>query len=471
MRRPGCALVLAIVACGGQGGGGSSPRTANDTDQMQPALAAAVDSNGRLWMAAGYTDESSSGGSSMGLSIRSPDGAWWQYEPLVPDSGVFRPSGDGWLAAAQQGSRAYYLSLLQTHGQAPAADELGDGLALAVIDFGAGVPKIIAPRRIDPGDRPSWDEPTIAATRRPGDATDTLLVAATPIGPDLQDEVAVLVSRDGGGSFSGSTIIHAPGYPGHHPPRDTLVRPVLQQDPRAGFECHSWLAFGVYYPSALASTSGIQPPSCVSDPSGCRSLAETETVDCGRTWAPPTFIAVDTGSPQGEDFRGFAYAVAGDGTRLVMFGDEDAAGAPILLKRAAPGASFTVVQGGRWDDGPMETVARGTGASGQAVRRWRPTLAASARVAAFWVEEDTSSHESTLWVSDSATTTASWMAPRRVNGAGIACDTSTFPEDDYMSASPDGALGVPTGSFVVAWAPFAPCGSNAPRHVEFAVLH
>ncbi len=458
---------MSLLACSGSGGGQPAQVPA-DTDQMQPALAAALDSAGRLWMAGGYTDLSTPG-TAMGLSIRAPDGTWTAQPALLPEGNEFRPSGDGWLAATQRGTRAYYVSLLQVHDAAPQGiDDVGDGLAFAVIDFALAAPQVIPPRRIDAGDWPNWDEPTVAATRPPGSGADTVLVAGTPIAPDVQDVVTVLVSHDGGVTFRESPPIHAPDYRVHHSPGDTLVRPVLQQDPRPGQECHAYLAFGVYYPTAFTDRAGIQAPSCQSDPAGCRSIAETETTDCGDSWAPPHFIAVDTGSPQGEDFRGFGYAMATDGTRFVVFGDEDDANAPILLKRAPAGATFTVVQGGSWSDGSVETVASGPGASGRSVRRWRPTIAASASIAVLWIEEDAQTLASTLWMSDSPTSTAvTWTSARRVDGAGVACDE---PSDDYMAAAPEGPLGASVDAFVVAWAPFVPCGSQARRHVQFQTL-
>src|SRR5262249_55156713 len=162
---------------------------------------------------------------------------------------AFRPSGDAWLASAKSGGLAYYVSLLANVQRPPANDEIGDGLALAVVDVRSGSPQILVPRRIDFGAWPAWDEPTIAATHPPGAVADTVIVAGTPIGPDMQDVVAVLVSHNGGESFHYAAPIHAPGYPGHatHAPDNTLVRPFLQQDPRPGQECHAYLAFGVYY--------------------------------------------------------------------------------------------------------------------------------------------------------------------------------------------------------------------------------
>lgn len=468
MVRRASAVALLFLACGhGNGGDGQAPRVPVDADQMQPAMATAVDDAGGLWVVAGYTDVSATSALGMGLSIRSPDGTWSARPPLEPQGNTFRPDGDAWLAAAQNGRRAYYVSLLATGAQPSSDDDVGNGLGLAVVDVSTGQPQIEAPKRIDLGDWPGWDEPTVTATRPPGAIADTVLVAGTPIGPDMQDAVAVLVSHDGGVSFHEAPLLRAPGYPGHHSPRDTLVRPVLQQDPRPGQECHAYLAFGVYYPSALMSTAGVQAPACELETQGCRSIAETQTTDCGETWAVPVFAAVDTGSPQGEDFRGFSYAVAADGTRLVMFGDEDAADAPILLKRAPAGASFSVVQAGRWDDGPMETLASGPAPSGQPVHRWRPTLAASDRIAAFWVEEDTASHASSLWMKTSAAQTTTWAAAQKIDDAGVTCDGITFPSDDYMAAVPEAPFGTSATGFVLAWAPFLPCGSQAPRRLVF----
>ena len=244
------------------------------------------------------------------------------------------------------------------------------------------------------------------------------------------------------------------------------MRPVLQQDPRAGQECHAYLAFGVYYATVLGTTPGVAPPDCVSDASGCRSIAETQTFDCGASWDAPALIAVDTGAPNGEDFRGFSYAVAGDGTRLVMFGDDDAPDAPIVLKRAAAGATFVVQQAGRWQDGALEILAMGQGQAGP-VLVWRPTLAAASEVAAMWIEEDAASHASALWKSTSASSSPSWTPPQRVEGAGVACDGAAFPADDYVAAAPDAPFGGAASDFVVAWAPLVPCGSSLPRHVLF----
>ena len=459
-------MVLMLAACGGEGRPLAFP-TGGDTDQIQPALTAIVDPMGKLWIVAGYTDLAQPDGSTMGLSLRSPDGTWTAFPPLAPNGESFRPSGDAWLAAAQSGGRAYYISLLETANHPAMPDEVGDGLALAVVDVRSGSPQILPPRRIDFGEWPSWDEPTIAATHPPGAIADTVIAAGTPIGPDLQDAVAVLVSQNGGESFGETTLIHAPDYPGHNPhqPDNTLVRPFLQQDPRPGQECHAYLAYGVYYATALSAT--YDPPACAAEAVGCRSIAETESHDCGVTWGTPSFIAVDTGAPTGEDFRGFSYAVANDGTRFVMFGDEDAVDAPILLKRAAPGMAFTVVQNGRWDDGPLETLASGPSASGATVRRWRPTLAASDRVAAMWVEEDASSHASAVWMS---TFGGSWSAPARVDDAGVACDSSSLPSDDYMGVVPQGPFGGASNGFVVAWAPFEACGSQTPRRVRFKAV-
>jgi hypothetical protein len=440
-----------------------------DSDQMQAALAAAVDATGQVWIVAGYTDLSAGNGSSMGLSIRAPDGAWSAVSPLAPDGDAFRPSGDGWLASARYGGRAYYVSLLQTADAAQGADEAGNGIALAVVDVTSGTPAILQPRRIDVGGWSQWDEPTVSATRPAGAIVDTVIVAGTPIGPQLQDVIAVLVSRDGGESFQEVALVHAPSYPGPaaRGPANTLVRPLLQQDPRAGMECHAYLAFGVYYATGLASAPGVLPPACQARTGGCRSIAETETYDCGASWDPPRFIAVDTGSTGSEDFRGFSYGVAAEGTRYVMFGDDTAVNAPVLLKRAAPGSSFSVVAGGRWDDGPMETIASGPGASGEAVVRWGPVLAASDRIAALWVEEDATSERSALWMRTSDPAVASWIAPQRVDDAGVTCDQATFPSDDYMAVVPDGPFGGPSSTFVVAWAPFVPCGSNTPRRIRF----
>ncbi len=440
---------------------------------MQAALAATVDSSHGLWIVAGYTVVSDQPTSTMGLSLRAPNGSWTEYPPLAPVDGAFLPSGDGWLAAAQQGGRAYYVSLLATTAIASATDEAGQGLALAVVDVRSGTPQIGAPRRIDSGDWPEWDEPTVAATRPPGATADTVLVAGTPIAPRVQDTVAVLVSHDGGDSFQEVAQIHAPEYPGAaaHGPANTLVRPFLQQDPRPGEECHAYLAFGVYYATALGGTRGIAPPACQSASSGCRSIAETETRDCGTSWSEPAFIAVDTGPPSSEDFRGFSYAVGANGDRYVVYADDTIDDTPVLLKRAPAGTAFSVLRGGRWDDGPVETLATGPSSSGGPVRRWGPALAAAGRVAAVWVEEDPTSHASALWLSTSDPVSPSWTAPQRVDDAGVACeDDVMFPSDDYMAVVPEGPFGSAASTFVVAWAPFAPCDIDIPRRVEFKTV-
>src|SRR5438876_12172815 len=93
----------------------------------------------------------SCGSSSMGLALRAPGGAWSSFRPLAPDDAAFRPSGDAWLATAQSGSRAYYVSLLVTADHPPMPDEIGDGLALAVVDFRGASPQVRTPRRIDFG--------------------------------------------------------------------------------------------------------------------------------------------------------------------------------------------------------------------------------------------------------------------------------------------------------------------------------
>ena len=458
-------MVVLLAACGDDGRPLPIP-AGGDTDQIQPALTAVVDSSAKLWIVAGYTDLSQPA-SSMGVSLRAPDGTWTSLPPLAPVGQSFRPSGDAWLAAAQNGGRAYYVSLVETVDHPTTPDEVGDGLALAVIDVRSGSPQILSPRRIDSGLWPSWDEPTVAATHPPGAVADTVIVAGTPIGPDVQDAVSVLVSHNGGESFRQTAVIHAPSYPGHtsNAPDNTLVRPFLQQDPRPGQECHALLAYGVYYATALLTT--YDPPACAAEPQGCRSIAETETNDCGESWGEPAFIAIDTGQATGEDFRGFSYAVANDGSRYVMFGDEDAVDAPILLKSAPAGGAFTVVAGGRWDDGAMQTIASGPSAAGARVRRWRPTLAASDRVAALWVEEDAATQASTVWM---ATSDGSFGPPVRVDDAGIACDGVTFPSDDYMGVVPEGPFGGASTGFVVAWAPFEACGSPTPRRVHFKTV-
>jgi hypothetical protein len=458
-----CTATLAFIACGAKksaiyaiGSGGSL---------LQPSLSSALDPSGRLWLVAGYTDLSSSG-STMGLSVRSPTGEWQVYAPLTAGP-AFRPSGDAWLATVQRGSRVYYVSLLEVQNGAPGADEIGDGLSLAVIDVESGSPEIEGPRRIDQSAFAGWDEPTVSATRPSGALFDTVLVAGTPIDPTFQDTVAVLVSHDGGRSFHYAPPLFAPGYPGRapHRPDNTAVRPVLAQDPRPGQECHAYLAFGVYYATALRETPDLAAPSCIGEWDGCRSIAESETQDCGETWTAPSFIAIDTGTPVEPDFRGFGYAIANDGSRLVLFGDEDADNAPILLKRAAAGAPFTVtatVDGRRaWADGPVEVVTSGPGSSGSKVRRWRPTLSTSSSVAAIWVEEEESTRVSTVFFSLSPATAPSWSAPRPIElqPSGVVCE-SPFPEDDYMGVTPVGP-----SSFAVAWTGFLPCGSREPRHI------
>jgi hypothetical protein len=432
-----------------------------------------VDERGQLWIVAGYTDFSSPA-SNMGLAVRAPSGQWNAYPPLVPFGGAFHPSGDAWLATAQKGSRSYYVSLLTTAPHQPSPDEVADGIALAIVDIAQGAPTILAPRRIDPGVFSAWDEPTVSATRPAGATSDTVIVAGTPIAPTFQDVVAVLVSHDGGQSFHQSQLIYAPHYPGRASgrPDNTVVRPFLEQDPRAGQECHVYMAFGVYYATALESTDGVSPPSCITDSSGCRSIAETESHDCGETWSPPSFIAIDTGLPGGEDYRGFSYAVADDGARFVIFGDEDVDNAPILLKRSSPGGSFSVIQTikgiSTWGDGNPEILASGPSRAGAIVKRWRPTLSASSLVGALWVEEETASHASSVWFSTATTfKVLPFGAPRLIDSAGVACDGLPFPSDDYMGVTPEATLGQPTSSFVIAWTDFSPCGSTNPRQLEF----
>jgi hypothetical protein len=332
---------------------------------------------------------------------------------------------------------------------------------------------VLAPRRIDLGDWSQWDEPTVAATRPPGAAADTVIVAATPIETDLQDVIAVLVSHDGGISFREVMPVHAPGYPGHlaHSGDNTVLRPFLVQDPRAGLECHAYLAFGVYSGTALASTPGVMPPACQAETGGCRSIAETETRDCGESWDPPRFIAIDTGSTGSDDFRGFSYAVAVDGSRYVLFTDDAMNDTPVLLKRAAPDAAFSVVANGRWDDTPEETIASGPGSSGETVERWAPTLAASGDVVAIWIEEDVATGQSVLWMKTSDQGTTAWTQSTQVDPAGVTCSQNTYASDDYIAVAPDGPLGATASTFVLAWAPFVPCGSKAPRRVRFDTVH
>jgi hypothetical protein len=471
------AWLLSASLLAGCGSGGSATVLGSDSDRTQPSLASVVDPAGRLWIVSGYTDQSMPAISQMGLSIRSPDGVWQSYPPLSSD-GSFAPSGDGWLATAQGGLRAYYVSLLDATPNASTNDESGDGLALATIEVTDAGPTVTAPQRIDLGDWPSWDEPTISATRPPGAAADTVLAAGTPIGPDYQDVVSVLVSHDGGQSFHDAATLLAPGSPGRVYGRrdDTLVRPVLQQDPRPGQECHAYVAFGVYYATALRSTPGLAPPACLLRSGGCRSLAESETRDCGDTWSPPVFIAVDTGPPGGLDFRGFGYAIANDGTRLVLFTDENAPDAPILLKRAAPDSAFTVTASiagtATWDDGPIEIVVAGPSDAGVPVSRWRPTLSASSGVAAIWVEEALDTHASSLRFSTSPSWPPAGWAPARLvdpGAVGTVCDAQ-LPDDDYMALTPGAPFASPASHFVVAWTGFAPCGSQDPHHIFVATV-
>jgi hypothetical protein len=466
-------FVLLATAMAGCGSSGAS-RPGTDSDQMQPSLAWLVDSAGSPWLVAGYTDDSEPSRSRMGLSIRASGGNWRTYPNLLGDA--FQPSGDGWLATAQGGSRAYYVSLLAVTPGNATTDESGEGLALATID--ADGPTAHAPNRIDQGMWPGWDEPTIAATRPPGADADTIIVSGTPIGPDYQDVISVLVSRDGGLSFHYTTTLLAPGSPGRvYGKRDnTLVRPFLQQDPRAGRECHAYLAFGVYYSTALRDTAGVAPPQCMSEPDGCRSIAESETQDCGETWASPTFIAVDTGPPGGLDFRGFGYAVANDGTRFVVFSDEDSANAPILLKRAAPDMPFTVIQNlagtSTWDDGAVENVATGPTAAGAPASRWRPTLAASSTAMVAWVEEALDTHSATVQFSVSHVgNQVDWTPPRPVGGAtfGTVCDAQ-LPDDDYMALVPRTAFATSTNEFAVGWTQFSPCNSTTAHHIDVAAV-
>jgi hypothetical protein len=424
-------------------------------------------------MVAGYTDISGGAGSSMGLSVRAPTGTWTDYPALSPEDNAFRPSGDGWLAAAKEGGRVYYVSLLETTRRVTALDDSGDGLALAIVDVRNGSTRIVPPRRIDRGRWPSWDEPTVSATRLPDASADTVIVAATPVGADLRDVIAVLVSHDGGTSFHEVLPLHAPDYPGHvaHGPNNTVLRPLLAQDPRAGQECHAYLAFGVYSGTALASTPGISPPDCQAATGGCRSIAESETRDCGESWGAPRFIAIDTGSTGSDDFRGFSYAVAVDGSRHVLFTDDTADDTPVLLKRAAPDANFAVVANGRWDDVQVERIASEPGSSAQSVERWAPTLAASGNLVATWVEQDVASGQTMLRVTSSALAAPTWTPARRVESAGVACGDGAYASDDYFALAPEGALGATASRFVVAWAPFATCGSSAPRRVRFDVVN
>ncbi len=461
-----CVATFAFSACDG-----ALP------ERFQPSLAGVSDARGRTWIVAGYTEQRDPDRSSIGIGVRSPEGAWQTFPPLAPPGGGFRPSADAWVAAAQNGSRAYVLSLLIRDEVADARDDLGDGLSLAVVDLSSGTPRIDQPRRIDGGAWSQWDEPTVVATRAAGAGEETVIVAGTPLGPDEQDLVAVLVSRDGGGTFGDPVRIRAPGYPGHRSgrPDNTVVRPFLRQDPRQGWECHAYMAFGVYYPTALTETVRIAAPSCASSPSGCRSIAETETHDCGATWSEPVYIAIDTGRPSGEDYRGFGYGIAHDGTRFVMFGDEAMADAPMRVKRARSGERFEVtrsVQGAlTWDDGPMEVLATGPDADGRGVLRWRPTLAASELAMAFWVQERTDTHTAEVWLSTSRPSEAGqWTAPRLVDAAGTACDGALFPSDDYMGVTPNAPFARAAADFVVAWTHLRPCGSDASRRLVFRAV-
>jgi hypothetical protein len=449
---------------------------APDSDQLQPSLAAIVDGNGALVVAAGYTDLTRPSHSTMGLDLRGADGQWASFLPLAPTDRSFRPSGDAWLASAQHGARAYYVSLLATQTSASLPDDVGNGIALSILDAAAPAPTVSAPRRITP-DGLAWDEPTVAATRQPGASADTVIVAATPIGPDFQDRVAVLVSRDGGQTFDPGASLFAPSWPGrtYAQPDDTAVRPVLQQDPRPGGECHVYLAFGVYRATALSSSPPIAPPTCVGTSDGCRSIVESESWDCGASWSEPRFIAVDIGNTVGADYRGFSYAVALDGTRFVLFADEDEVNAGMQLKRAQPDRPFHAVtlgdSGAQWDDGDVEVVAMGPSSSGAAVRRWRPTLSASTAVAAIWVEAETVSGVGRVVYSlgDPAAPSV-WSPPRPVAGepARAACDRTLFPEDDYMGVTPLAPFSEPASTFLVAWSRFQPCGSKAPRRIVYA---
>jgi len=49
----------------------------------------------------------------------------------------------------------------------------------------------------------------------------------------------------------------------------------------------------------------------------------------------------------------------------------------------------------------------------------------------------------------------------------VACDGVTFPSDDYMGVVPEAPFGATATTFVVAWAPFAACGTKMPRRIQF----
>jgi hypothetical protein len=446
-----------------------------DGDHSQPALVTLVDGNEQLWVVAGYSNIAEPVRSQMGLSIRDPGGAWTTSTPLVTDSGLI-PSGDAAVAATQHGGRAYYVSLLGVMPRPDYLDEQAIGLALATVDVENGAVTVAPPRRIDLGDWPHWDEPTIAATHPPGAHADTVIAAGTPTGDDYQDVVSILVSHDGGVSFHEVGPLLAPDSPGRvYGRRDnTVIRPSLVQDPRPGFECHTLISFGVYYGTALLDTPGIAPPACLTEINGCRSIAESESNDCGETWSPPRYIAIDTGMAGGLDFRGFGYTIGTDGTRLVIFGDEDADNAPILVKRAAPHDAFKVVQyiNGQptWGDGSPERVVEGPSISGLSVRRWRPAVAASGGVGAVWIEEDVATHDASIRFALSTTNGTGQWSPGQIvddEAAGVVCDAQ-IPEDDYIGIAPGAAFGDPTWTFVVAWTEFAPCGAKHTRRVDVA---
>ena len=449
-------------------------------DEIQPSLVVALDGTGSPWVILGYTDLTLPAPySAMGLSVCDPSGAWQTYVPLNAVDSAFFPSGDAWVATAQGGSRAYYVSLATSANSVQQPDDTGDGLALAIIDVGNGSPHVRPPVRIDSGTWSGWDEPTVCATHPPTAANDTVIVAGTPIDVSVQDVIAVLVSHDGGETFHYAPGINAPGYPGRQPgPANTVVRPFLQQDPRPGQECHAYLAYGVYFATALETSLGVRPPECTGDYEGCRSIAETETHDCGETWEVPRFIVVDTGPPAAPDYRSFSYAVANDGTRFVMFTSEDSNDTDMLLKRAAPGTAFRV-RGERdgiacWVDGPMEHIGSDPRTPGQSVRKRRPTLSAATVAAAAWVEEDAVTHAASVHYSFSVPSAPNvWTEQESAAPEfdGIACDSLPNPLDNYMGVTPLAGFGAPASTFLAAWTPFfSPCDSGESHHILVAPL-
>jgi hypothetical protein len=310
------------------------------------------------------------------VRVRSPLLVW--QEPVWNSVGCQNTLGNAMPAiASRPGGQTAYTVFVGSNGT---SDATGSGTgALFVAGFDASQarsgapgtgqsavpPSMLAPTSVglNGGVTTYWSDPTISVTKTPERSTDRVVIVAPNVTAATQFTLFVSL-WDGNPSDIGTvpfrpatmSLIYAPGAtiqrncPPDLPncPNDTIIRPIVRQDPRPGYECREYMAFLVFYPSHLGGLSCTPVGSA-----DCAAIAETRSMDCGETWSTPTYVLrrdngdVAAGSVWVDGVpsysglaRQFDYTVAPDGTRFLAFVHSVGSGAEVRVKRAAPDADF-----------------------------------------------------------------------------------------------------------------------------------